>query len=70
MDSNFSFFREKWGVLAKLGPHTTLMKHRLFGETLSRLVLAMENISEEYRENQVDRINTLRKEGLIEPNSE
>ena len=40
--SNFSFFREKWDVLANLGetaeknmhhdPHTTLMKLRLFGK--------------------------------------
>ncbi|WP_027956344.1 type I restriction-modification system endonuclease [Halobacillus kuroshimensis] len=77
MQSNFSFFRGNWDVLANLGesaeknvhkdPHTTLMKLRLFGETISKFVLAMENIPEAPRESQVDRINTLRKEGLIEP---
>lgn len=77
MKSNFSFFRGKWDVLANLGEsaeknvyndaHTTLMKLRLFGETISKFILAMENIPEAPKENQVDRINTLRKEGLIEP---
>ncbi|MGE0999927.1 type I restriction-modification system endonuclease [Bacillus sp. Gnz1/3] len=77
MNSNFSFFREKWDVLANLGetaernvyhdPHTTLMKLRLFGETLTKFILASENIREVYGTTQVDRINTLRKEGLLEP---
>ncbi len=77
MKSNFSFFRGNWAVLANLGesaeknvykdPHTTLMKLRLFGETISKFILAMENIPEAPKESQVDRINTLRKEGLIEP---
>ncbi|MBF0706028.1 type I restriction-modification system endonuclease [Alkalihalobacillus hwajinpoensis] len=76
MDSNFSFLRGKWDVLANLGetaennvfqdPHTTLMKLRLFGETLSKFILALENIPEPYRNKQLDRINTLRKEGLVE----
>lgn len=77
MSSNFSFFRGKWDVLANLGetaeknvyhdPHTTLMKLRLFGETLTKFVLASENIREAYGTTQVDRINTLRREGLLEP---
>ncbi|WP_460223728.1 hypothetical protein, partial [Bacillus cereus] len=77
MTSNFSFFREKWDVLANLGetaernvyydPHTTLMKLRLFGETLTKFILASENIREAYSTTQVDRINTLRREGLLEP---
>jgi type I restriction enzyme R subunit len=77
MNSNFSFFRGKWDVLANLGetaeknvffdPHTTLMKLRLFGETLTKFILAFENIREVYGTTQVDRINTLRREGLVEP---
>ncbi len=77
MNSNFSFFRGKWDVLANLGetaernvyhdPHTTLMKLRLFGETLTKFILASENIREAYGTTQVDRINTLRREGLLEP---
>lgn len=76
MNSNFSFFRGKWDVLANLGetaennvyqdPHTTLMKLRLFGETLSKFILASENIRESFGTTQVDRINTLRREGLVE----
>ncbi len=77
LQSNFSFLRGKWDVLANLGetaennvyqdPHTSLMKLRLFGETMSKFILALENIPEPYRNTQVDRITTLRKEGLAEP---
>ncbi|WP_350346571.1 DEAD/DEAH box helicase family protein [Heyndrickxia faecalis] len=77
MKSNFSFFKGKWDVLANLGetaeknvyqdPHTTIMKLRLFAETLTKFVLAAENIKEAYGTSQVDRIHTLRREGLIEP---
>lgn len=77
MSSNFSFFQGKWDVLANLGetaeknvyhdPHTTVMKLRLFAETLTKFVLAAENIKEAYGTKQSDRINTLRREGLLEP---
>jgi type I restriction enzyme, R subunit len=77
MNSNFSFLRGKWDVLANLGetaennvfidPHTTIMKIRLFGETLTKFILASENIREASCTTQVDRINTLRREGLLEP---
>lgn len=76
MNSNFSFFKGKWDVLANLGetaennvfhdPHTTIMKLRLFAETLTKFVLAAENIIEAYGTTQIDRINTLRREGLLE----
>jgi type I restriction enzyme R subunit len=77
MNSNFSFFKGKWDVLANLGetaeknvhydPHTTVMKLRLFAETLTKFILASENIKEVHGTTQVDRINTLRREGLLEP---
>ncbi|MGG1417538.1 type I restriction-modification system endonuclease [Bacillus subtilis] len=77
MNSNFSFFKGKWDVLANLGetaekniyhdPHTTIMKVRLLAETITKYVLAAENIKEVYGTNQNDRINTLRREGLAEP---
>ncbi|MED4351724.1 type I restriction-modification system endonuclease [Schinkia azotoformans] len=77
MNSNFSFFQGKWDVLANLGetaeknvyhdPHTTVMKLRLFAETITKFILAAENIKEAYGTTQVDRINTLRREGLLEP---
>lgn len=76
MDSNFSFFRGKWDVLANLGnsaennvyhdPHTTIMKLRLFAETISKFILASENIKEAFDTRQVDRINTFRREGIVE----
>ncbi|MCT8137889.1 type I restriction-modification system endonuclease [Anaerobacillus sp. CMMVII] len=76
MSSNFSFFKGKWDVLANLGeaaernvyqdPHTTIMKLRLFGETLTKFILALENIKETYDTRQVDRENTLRREGILE----
>jgi type I restriction enzyme, R subunit len=74
--SNFSFLAGKWDVLANLGetaeknvyqdPHTTLMKLRLFGETLAKIILAFENIKEAHNTSQLDRINTLRAEGLLD----
>ncbi len=77
MTSNFSFFRGKWDVLANLAesaernvyvdPHTTLMKLRLFAEMMAKYILASENIREAYNTTQVDRINTLRREGVLEP---
>ncbi|MDN4524410.1 type I restriction-modification system endonuclease [Fictibacillus fluitans] len=76
MESNFAFFRGKWDVLANLGetaeknlyqdPHTTVMKLRLFAETVAKFVLASDNIIEVYGTSQVNRINTMRREGLIE----
>jgi type I restriction enzyme R subunit len=77
MSSNFAFFTGKWDVLAYLGetaeknlyhdPHTTIMKLRLFGETLSKFILASENIQEVFGTTQVERINKLRREGLVDP---
>lgn len=77
MKSNFAFFIGKWDVLFHLGetaernvhkdPHTTLMKLRLFAETMTKYILASENIREAYNTKQVDRINTLRRDGIAEP---
>lgn len=75
--SNFSFFKGEWEVLAKLGesaernlyndPHTSIIKLRLLGETIAKAVLASDNIREAYDTKQVDRLNTMKKEGLAEP---
>lgn len=56
--SNFSFLSGKWDILANLGetaernvfidPNTTLMKLRVFSETLTKYVLAYEEIKETY----------------------
>ncbi|MDN7228183.1 type I restriction-modification system endonuclease [Planococcus sp. N064] len=76
MNRNFSFFRGKWDVLANLSetaennvyqdPHTTIMKLRLFAETLAKFILALENIREEYKTTQVERINSIGREGLVD----
>lgn len=79
-DSNFNFLSEKWEILANLGetaernvfvdPNTTLMKLRVFAETLTKYVLAYEEIKETYDTTQIDRINALRREELITPELE
>lgn len=77
MSGNFSFLEKEWDVLANLGetaernvyhdPQTTLMKLRLFAETLSKYILAFENIEETYGTLQIDRINILRRKDILEP---
>ncbi|UTR16773.1 type I restriction-modification system endonuclease [Salipaludibacillus sp. LMS25] len=73
--SNFHFLSDKWEILANLGetaesnvfndPNTTLMKLRVFAETLTKYVLAYEEIKETYDTKQIDRISALRREDLI-----
>lgn len=75
--SNFSFFKDEWEFLAKLGesaernlsndPHTSIIKLRLLGESIAKGVLASDNIREAYDTRQVDRLNTMKKEGLVDP---
>lgn len=78
--SNFDFLSNKWDILANLGetaesnvfrdPNTTLMKLRIFAETLTKFVLAYEEINETYDTKQIDRIQTLRRDDLITPELE
>lgn len=73
--SNFQFLAEKWDILANLGetaernvyidPNTTLMKLRTFGETLTKYVMAYEEIEEAPDTKQIDRIVALKREDLI-----
>ncbi|MBP1950060.1 type I restriction-modification system endonuclease [Virgibacillus litoralis] len=73
--SNFYFLSDKWGILANLGetaesnvfidPNTSLMKLRVFAETLTKFVLAYEEINETYDARQTDRIQALRRDDLI-----
>jgi type I restriction enzyme R subunit len=73
--SNFHFLSNKWDILANLGetaernvyidPNTTLMKLRVFAETLTKYVLAYEEIKETYDTKQIDRIQVLRRDDLI-----
>src|SRR5687767_7905164 len=74
--SNFSFFTGQWSILANLGelaeknvytdPHTSLFKTRLFGETLSKFILAFENIEEPYGVKQVERIHILKRNDILD----
>ncbi|KSU78478.1 type I restriction enzyme, R subunit [Fictibacillus enclensis] len=74
-NGNFHFLSTKWDILANLGetaernvfidPNTTLMKLRVFAETLTKFVLAFEEIKETYDTKQTDRIQALRREDLI-----
>lgn len=74
-EGNFHFLSNKWDILANLGltaernvlidPNTTLMKLRVFAETLTKFVLAYEEIKEAYDTNQIDRIQTLKREDFI-----
>ncbi|MFD1708798.1 type I restriction-modification system endonuclease [Siminovitchia sediminis] len=73
--SNFHFLSGKWDILANLGetaernvftdPNTTLMKLRVFAETLTKYVLAFEEIKETYDTKLIDRIRVLRADELI-----
>ncbi|MFA9457787.1 type I restriction-modification system endonuclease [Halalkalibacter sp. AB-rgal2] len=73
--SNFHFLSDKWDILANLGetaesnvfidPNTTLMKLRVFAETLTKFILAFEEIKETYDTKQTDRIQALRRDDLI-----
>lgn len=75
--SNFSFFKDEWEVLAKLGesaernlyndPHTSIIKLRLLAESIAKAILASDNIREPYGTKQVERLNIIKKEGLAEP---
>lgn len=77
LGNNFSFFTGEWEMLAKLGesaeknvyrdPHTSIIKLRILGETIAKAILAVDHIREVPGTTQVDRINTIRREGLAEP---
>lgn len=68
MIGNFPFIKGQWDVYEKLGesaernvyqdPHTSIMKLRLFGETIVKFVLAANNIREANRTIQVNHIST------------
>src|SRR5690606_18865595 len=73
--TNFSFLEEKWSILAQLGemaernvyidPHTSLMKLRLFGETITKYIFAMEEMADSRELNQHDRSNQLKQQELL-----
>ncbi len=75
MAGNFSFLESRWNILSDLGemaernlyidPNTSLIKLRMFGETLTKYICAMEEMDETKELTQVDRLSQLKRDGLI-----
>lgn len=75
MVGNFSFLASRWKLLSDLGemsernvyvdPNTSLIKLRMFGETLTKYMSALEELEESRTTTQVDRLNQLQREDLL-----
>ncbi|MGF7184102.1 type I restriction enzyme R subunit [Desulfitispora alkaliphila] len=73
--SNFQFLSDNWTNLANLAeiaernvyvdPNTTLVKLRMFGETLSKYIVALEGMTEASDLSQVDRLGILKRDELV-----
>jgi len=75
MSGNFSFLSERWDILAQLGemaernvfidPNTSLIKLRMFGETLTKYIYALEELTDTRELTQVERLNQLKQQDLL-----
>lgn len=75
MAGNFEFLHDRWEILSDLGemaernlfidPNTSLIKLRMFGETLTKYICAMEEMDETKELTQVDRLSQLKRDDLI-----
>lgn len=75
MAGNFEFLRERWEILSTLGemaernlfidPNTSLIKLRMFGETLTQYLCALEELAETQYMNQNERLSKLKREDLV-----
>lgn len=75
MAGNFEFLHKRWEILSNLGemaernlfidPNTSLIKLRMYGETLTKYVCAMEGMDETKELTQVDRLSQLKRDDLI-----
>ncbi|TRY21774.1 DUF4145 domain-containing protein, partial [Geobacillus sp. LEMMJ02] len=75
MSHNFRFLDEKWGVLAKVGetaernvyenPNLTISELRKFAETITKYILALEEIREEKGTDQQERLKVLFYDQII-----
>lgn len=75
MAGNFEFLHDRWEILSDLGemaernlfvdPNTSLIKLRMFGETLTKYICAMEEMVETKELTQVERLSQLKREDLI-----
>lgn len=72
---NFSFLADNWPLLAEMGdlaeknlyhdPNTSLIKLRMFGETIAKYLLAYENIKDPEDGKPISRLNILAAKGVI-----
>jgi len=73
--SNFTFLAPKWPTLAQLGelaeknlhtdPNTSLIKLRMFGEILSKIILSCENLEEPFDGKQTTRLGLIKSDGAL-----
>ncbi|WP_347489811.1 type I restriction-modification system endonuclease [Desulfoscipio sp. XC116] len=73
--SNFTFLASRWPTLAQLGelaeknlhadPNTSLIKLRMFGEILSKIILSYENLEEPYDGKQTTRLSLIKSDGAL-----
>lgn len=74
-NSNFTFLSNHWNILSNLAemaernmytdPNTSLMKLRMFGETMTKFICALEEMRQAEGLNQIDRLNFLSREDLL-----
>lgn len=75
MTGNFEFLKSRWNLLSDLGemaernlfhdPNTSLIKLRMFGETLTKYIYALEEMNEKRELTQVDRLAQLQRDDLL-----
>lgn len=74
-NSNFTFLSNHWNILSNLAemaernvyidPNTSLIKLRMFGETITRYICAFEELQYPERATQDDRLRLLKQEDLL-----
>lgn len=75
MNGNFTFLENRWNILSDLGemaernlfidPNTSLIKLRMFGETLTKYICALEEMDETKDLTQVERLSQLKRDDLL-----
>lgn len=75
MAGNFEFLHNRWEILSNLGemaernlfidPNTSLIKLRMFGETMTKFICALEEMDETKELTQVERLSQLKRDDLI-----
>lgn len=75
MAGNFEFLHNRWEILSNLGemaernlfidPNTSIIKLRMFGETMTKFICALEEMDETKELTQVERLTQLKRDDLI-----